>query len=272
MSDLTFKIHTKDGNVSTYVFEKAVHEALYLVSQYDAGVSQRATGSLNWFVSDLRNNGSMAFDFISRPKRSRNKSQLPPNLVPQITHSLLTGVDELETRGIAPVRLSEKGLERVGKLADLLQKDGALKFSFATNEESADITEKTSENVRTLLPLKRTAFGSAEGRLDGINIHRSYRALLYHSVTKRVITCMFEPFQLDDVKSALGKLVIVRGELKKNVNGDTVRIVKPKLEVIEGTKRFSLPTLPKSLKGGLRPLSFESERTTADYMRRIRGG
>lgn len=268
MSDLTFKIYTTNGEVSTQVFRQAVNDALFLVSQYDAGVSKTSRGILNWYVSDLHSNGSMAIDFVSHLKKTKNQSQVPENLTTRITESLLTGVDDIEMRGITPSYLSETGLERVGEFADLLQKDTASKFSFSTPERTVEITPKTSENIRKILPIKRTAYGSVEGRIEVINVHKRFRALLYHAVTNKIITCYFDEWQLDFFKDTLGKRVMVTGELKKNVHGDTIRIENPQIEIMEGKKRFELPN--NDLVGNIP--SFASNCSTAEYMRRIRGG
>jgi len=270
MSELTFEIHTVNGEVSSYVFRKAVDDALYLVSQYDAGISKTRTGVYDWFVNGLHNNGTMAIDFVSRLKKSQRKSKLPERVESQkITDSLMTGVDDIENRGVTPSYLSENGLERVGELADLLQREPTTnKFSFKTPERIVEITPQTSENVKKLLPIKRTAFGSVEGRIEVINVHKRFKALLYHAVTNKIITCYFEESEMDMVKDALGKRVIVSGELKKNIHGDTFRIEKPQLEIMEGKKRFVLPNKNETLKTP----SFANAFTTAEYMRRIRGG
>lgn len=273
MSELTFKIYSNRGEVSTHTFNKAVNDAVYLLNQFDAGISKRPRGTLNWFLTDLQSNGSFLMSFTPHLKpRLSNKSKIPLDIAPRVTEEFLDGVNDIETNCVTPPYLSENGLIRVGEMAELIEKDDVTKFSFTTEERTVEITQKTSDNVDKLLPIKRTAYGSIEGRLEGISVHKNFKGLLYHAITNKVVTCFFDESQIDVVKEALGKRVMVSGELQKNINGDTIRIKYPELEIMEGKKRFSLPTYEVKSANVITVPSFANVRSTAEYMRRIRGG
>lgn len=271
MSDFNFKIHTIKGELSALDFNKAVSGVVSTLNQFDAGISMKSRGILNWFVTDLRSNGSFSINFTSHLKPIQAKYRVPDNITNRVTDQFLTGFDEIETKCETPPYLSEAGLERVGEFASLLERGDVSKFSFETKSRKVEVTEQTSKNVRSLLPANRKAFGSIEGRLEGINVHKNFKGLLYHAITNKVVTCIFDESQLEDLKKALSKRVIVTGDLLKNIKGDTIRIINPNLEIVEGTKRFSLPSL-----GTLKPdlskaPSFANARTTAEYVRRMRG-
>lgn len=269
MDDLTFKIYSNQGRVPSYTFNKAVNDAVYLLGQFDAGISKRPRGTLDWFVTNLQSNGSFLMSFTPRIRASlSNKKGIPGDIAPRVADEFLSGLEDIETRNVTPPYLSENGLMRVGEMASLTERNDVTKFTFTSKERTVEITPQTSENLKELLPIKRTARGSIEGRLEGISVHKNFKGLLYHAVTNKVITCYFEEGQIDVVKEALGKRVVVTGELKKNIKGDTVRIEHPILEIMEGKRRFVMPYSNEILS----PPSFANAFSTEEYMRRIRGG
>jgi hypothetical protein len=271
MNELTFQILNSGAEVSAKTFRDAVKHALYLLGEFDAGISQRSRGILNWYVrridtTESATEGALTISFVSHLKPLKKKYTAPPDIAPRVTRTFLSGVEDLEEHCRIPPYLSGVGMERAGEMADLLRKNGAKGFRFVSDDKAVEVTGKTSDNVGKLLSIRRTSIGSVEGRLEGINIHRNLRVILYHAVTKRAVSCLFDPLQLDLVKNALGKRVVVSGELKKNLNGDTVRIEHPQLEVLEGRNRFQLPDV-----GEIGKPDFEEAETTREYMELIRG-
>jgi len=268
MPALDFQINNVVGReVSARTFNSAIQHALYLLTEFDAGISQKRRGSLAWYIARLGSDSSqLTVSFISHLKPTKQKRQIPPDIAPRVTTSFLSGVEDIEERCKTPPYLSELGMERAGELSDLLSRNGAAAFRFSSEDRAVEITPKTSENVHKLLPTKRTAIGSVEGRLEGINMHKHFRGVLYHAITHKAITCLFDETQFDLVKNALGQHVVVFGELQKNINGDTVRIARPSLEIIEGRNRFRLPDV-----GELGKPDFEDIDSTKEYMELIRG-
>jgi hypothetical protein len=274
MSKLKFQIYSPQGEVTSTTFRNAIDRAVSLLREFDGAISRKRNGTLIWYVQGLHSNGSFSVDFASRLNLAAQHAGLP-DISPRVTNNLLTGFTDLEEKGEQPSYLSEFGLRTAGNLANLTRRGtGATEIRFSTDDRQVVVTPKTSETVHRLLPIKRTAIGSVEGMLEEINIHRragskdaKFKSAVYHSVTNKAITCLFNDQQMDEVKNALGKRVLVFGQLQKNIAGNTLRVEMDHLEILENKKRFTLPDM-----GELESPDFENAQSTEEYMRTIRGG
>jgi len=267
MADLDFTIHGKPGEIAAATFREAIGNAVGLLREFDSAISGKSLGSLRWYVSRLHSNGSLTVGFSSKAKKPSRAKQ-PHDYSPAITDTFMSGLDVLETKGILPPYLSEQGLQKAELLSGLIGRNGASGFRFSYAHQSVDVTSKTNENVRHLLPITRVAIGSVEGKLEAINLHHKPRFIVYHSITKKAVTCEFNEAELlDDIKRCLGKRVVVSGELKKNVNGDTLRVKMDAIRVIgEAITKDRFADI-----SGLGEPSFTGFETTEDYLRNIRG-
>lgn len=275
MTELNFQIHSQPGGIPVKTFREAIYNAIYLLREFDAGISKHPLGTLAWYVNKLNSNGSLSVNFVSRLRSPAKKSEQFPDISLNVTNNFLTGFEDIEDRCVTPPYLSEYGLQKASELSRLIESGGATGFRFAVNDRAVEVTPKTAENVSELQQINRTAVGSVEGMLEEINVHRKarsreqkLRSVVYHSSTNRAITCLFEPDKLETVKDALGHRVIVFGELQKNLKGETMRVVLERLEIAENKKRFQMPDVG----GVLGVPDFENAETTEEYMRRIRGG
>ncbi len=213
MTELNFQIHSQPGGVSVTTFREAIYRAIYLLREFDAGISKHPTGTLAWYVNKLSSNGSLAVNFASRRKKQEPKEDFP-DISQAVTHNFVTGVEDLEERCITPPYLSEFGLQKAAELARLIKQGGATGFRFAIDDHAVEVTPKTAENVSKLQQVNRMAVGSVEGMLEEINVHRKtrskdqrLRSVVYHYATNRAITCLFDEGKLDEVKDALGHRV-----------------------------------------------------------------
>jgi hypothetical protein len=268
MAELDFEINGKVGQISAMTFDSAIHHAVALLREFDAALSGKRSGSLQWYVGRLRSNGSLLVNFLSRQKSVRTSRERLPDVSLGVTSSFVNGFEDLELRAETPPYLSEYGLRRAEDLTRLIGRDGAEAFTFRTQAKEIKVTPKTTENIGRLLPIKRTAIGSVEGMLEAINVHKTPRFIVYHSITNKGIACEFNQDRwLPTVKENLGSRVAVFGKLHKNINGDTLRVTVEDIKNMGGQKRFALPDV-----GELGEPEFTSVSATAEYLRRIRRG
>jgi hypothetical protein len=266
MAELDFEIQGRPGEIAAYTFEKAVARAIGLLDEFDSAISGQRRGTLRWVISRLHSNGNLLVGFQSRPK-SRLKVDRPADIGPIVARSFLTGFDDLENKCETPAYLSEFGLHQADKLTRLIGNGGPTGFRFNSPDSTVTVTAKTSENIGKLLPIKRTSIGSVEGKLEGVNLHHRPRVIIYHTVTKKAVTCEFNQEKLmEQVKDCLGKNVTVFGILHKNMNGDTLRVTMDRLALTQDIRLASAEH-----DEGPDP-EFATATSTAEYMRRIRGG
>ena len=89
---------------------------------------------------------------------------------------------------------------------------------------------------------------------------------MYRSLTRRPVTCEFAAAEfMDEVKAALGKRVVVFGVLKKNANGDTLRIKMDRIQVLGESQDNFLADIT-----GLPDPQFSVGVSTDEYLRNIR--
>jgi hypothetical protein len=267
LAELNFEIEGKHGEVAASVFNEAVFHAVGLLREFDSAISGKPRGSLRWYIENLHSNGRLLVGFRSRtipPKKRRERTE---DIGPAVTSSFLTGFEDLENKCETPPYLSEFGLRRADELASLIGERGPSGFRFTSENRAIAVTSKTSENISKLLPIKRTAIGSVEGKMEAINLHRKPRVIIYHSITNKAVTCEFDAEKfMDQVKDDLGQRVVVFGMLHKNINGDTLRvsterIIRPE-DLASGHQEDPTWSDPE----------FASASSTAEYIRRIRGG
>ena len=80
------------------------------------------------------------------------------------------------------------------------------------------ITRRASAHIERILP-HGYSVGSVEGRLEGLNIHGQTQFTVYDTVTGRAVQCYFKDVQLEDVKDAVGRKVLVSGNLRRDPSG-----------------------------------------------------
>jgi hypothetical protein len=267
MAELDFEIKGAKGDIAASTFERAVANAVGLLREFDSAISGKPHGLLRWYIARLHSNGTLLISFRSKLKPTKRKERELDNSG-AVSGSFLTGMDVLENKCEVPSYLSEFGLQKVDALTSLIGKNGATGFRFASSSQSVDVTAKTSENVAKLLPIKRKSIGSVEGKLEAINIHNTPRMIVYHNISKKAVTCNFDAESLmERVKNYLGRRVVAFGELHKNVNGDTLRLNVERLVLADDIRKES-----RSQPTASGVPEFAKTLSTAEYIRRIRGG
>lgn len=271
MAKLRFEI---DGDPSRVAFESfllATWDFLGLLREIDQVISGRYLGSLRWYVSGLHSNGALTVEVLSRvkpaPKRARPRTALPPDFSGRVADSLVTGFENVQTFGTSPPYLSLYGLQRLDSMLGVLQRNGARGYRTTDIEQGrvVELQADAIDNVRALIPTKRTTIGSVEGKLEAISIHNKKRFIVYDALTKKAINCNFTDDLLTSVKDSLGQRVLVSGMLHWNAKSEAKSVDAENVRVL-GAER--LPTT-EELSGEYPEIT--DGMTTEAYIRSIRG-
>lgn len=267
MAELRFDILADQGEVSAPTFKNSIEYAVSLLREFDSALSGKPRGVLRWYVHNLRSNGSLSVVFHSRVKPYSQIIKYPTDVDRSVASYFVNGFENIEVKCETPQYLSEFGLQKVNKLAHLIGKDGPKSFHFQTQEKGVEVTRKTQENIRKLLPIAHKDIGSVEGTLEIINLHNVPKCIVYDAVSKKGVTCLFDEREyMDQVKASLGQRVIIFGELFKNVKGDTLRVAMREIRTVDMAQRFRLPS-----EEVLQEPDFAKVRGTKEYLRNIRG-
>lgn len=190
-----------------------------------------------------------------------------------MTQSFITGFENIQFRGISPPYLSEYGLEKLQSMMQLLQKNGAKGFIATSidDQRSVSVTESGAKTLQDLLPPRREEKGSVEGTLETISIHGSKKLIIYESLSRKGVTCILRKEEsLDLAKEALGKKIVVSGEILFNIKDEPVRVMIENLRdlrILGLGKKF--PTAAQLT--GSDP-NFTGDLSTDEYIERIRRG
>ena len=269
MSSVRFDIIGKVGTISAPTFKYAISYALDILGELDSALSNRRTGSLNWYVGGLHADGRLSIELTPRirPLPTHPRKPISQNIATEIARSFLASFEQVEKKPISPPFLSEFGLKRVGRLVDLIHKNGAKGFDVVSAEKTVHVSEKASANLKNILRVKRSAIGSVEGSLRAISIHRGLKVTVYHAITNKGVTCKStDGGFLEEMKTSLGRRVQVMGLVHYNESNEPMKVDMDRLHVFG--KEEDLPSFDKI--GGSDP-DFIGDQSTEEYIRSIRG-
>ncbi|HEY1656758.1 MAG TPA: hypothetical protein VGG14_00305 [Candidatus Sulfotelmatobacter sp.] len=269
MAVLRLDIQGNPKTIPYRSFLSVANNSLGILDELDTAFSHRRLGAVQWFMNDLSINGKLRLEIYSR--RIELKRKRLPDVAEQVTKSFVTGFRALEQQGKSPAYLSEFGMHKAENLTSVLGHDGAtavVASDVSTNEE-VEITKQSAVNLRNLIPEAHRSYGSIEGKLEAISIHRGEHFVVYEAISGKGVMCRFPQLTLTPkAKDHLGDRVQVSGLLSRNAKGEPVRILieKPERFKIFGTDLTILSL--KSL-GGSDP-AFTGDLSTEDFIRSIR--
>jgi hypothetical protein len=270
MARLRFEIKGEPDSVSLETYAQATHQVIGILRELDTAISRHSSGTLNWYVSRLNNNGTLLLEVLSKQRQAKRKRAEVPDFAPEVAASFVTGLENIECHGTSPPYLTDTGMRKVQGMVSLIHKNGAKGFvaSIPEVQRSVEVSDKASKTISELLPVKTEAVGSVEGRLEAISIHGGKKFVIYHSISKKAVNCRFEQEGImEKVIQSLGSRVIVSGEIFSNAKGEPVKVAVSDFGLIEGTGR--LPTVAELT--GSDP-DFTGGLTTEEYIRSIRRG
>jgi len=249
------------GQISLRGFLTALDSTLSVLRDLDSGVSGEPSGSLDWVVTDL-SAGSLCLEV---EPRSRFEDR---NAGPEVVAAFVAGLAQIETDGTTPPYFSDYGMQKTRRLLKLIGRQGMAGLEVTSSERRVEITARASANIDQLIPIRRRSIGSVEGMLEMISVHSKPRFVIYHSRTRKAVTCRFGGEEmLEAAKTALGKRVSVLGVVHSNARGEPMRVESERIRAFRDPR--DLPTAAE-LKG-IDP-NFTGEMTTEEYLRSIRNG
>jgi hypothetical protein len=269
MAKLRFEIKGEPDSISLETYSKATDKVIGILRELDRAIS-RSKGTLNWFISRLHNNGTLLLEVLSRQRQVKHREAQVTDYSGEVATSFVAGLENIECHGTSPPYLTDTGMRKVQEMVLLIHKNGAKGFVASAPDvrRSVEVSERASKAISELLPVKTTAFGSVEGRLEAISIHRGKKFVVYHAISNKAVNCHFEQEPMMElVLRSLGSRVLVSGEIFSNAKGEPVKVAVSNFSLIEDTG--PLPTVAELT--GSDP-DFTGGLSTEEYIRSIRRG
>jgi hypothetical protein len=190
------------------------------------------------------------------------------NFGPDVAAAFVAGLEQVDREGMSPPYLSEVGMQRMRQLVRLVGREGASGFVVTHLSQTVEITARAAANIDQLIRVQQRSIASIEGKLETISVHGRPRFIVYHGLTKKAVTCKFEPERwLERVKDALGRRVNVAGIVHYNVKGEPLRVEIEDIRLLR--QREELPATAE-ISGSDR--DFTGGLSSEEFMRSIRGG
>ena len=268
------------GNPKAIPFRRVLqvgNNAIGILEDLDHAFSHASRSVTDWFMHDLNMNGKLTLEIYSKVRKTRK--QIPGNIGETVANSFVDGFSTLENKGTTPRYLTEVGMLRAERLTNVIGHDGATAVIASLPEEknkAIEITQKTATHIARLLPAASSGIGSVEGYLEGINLHKRPRFIVYESRTGKAVTCNFGTLRKSEVshvtevvKESLQSRVVVSGRIFRNAQAEPLRI---SVSSVDDLKVFGkdLKVLPFEKMRGMDP-DFTGGMSTQEFIRSIRG-
>lgn len=263
MAKLVLTVKGLLGKISLESFLIVIDSSLDILKDLDSAISKQPQGSLDWVIEDIYPTGSIGIEIMSKVRDPKI------DYAKEVAESYYNGIEIIHTKGITPPYFSDNCLKLLGKMAKGLRKNGA-----EAVEVCDPIKEKTTQfdsgiitTTNQLIGYSYKSFGSVEGTLEMISIHKPARFNVYHSVSLHAVRCNLKEEDIEKVKEALGRRVVVSGLVSYNTKHEPKRVEVEELEIIP--REDELPTIDDFI--GSDP-DYTGEMTTEEYIRSIRSG
>jgi hypothetical protein len=260
MATLRFEIKGELGSLTLRAVEAALELNLRMLGEYDRGISQERRGSLEWVLTKVTS-GSLLLDVQSR---SRTPGR---DFGPAVARQYVDGWNLIEHEGATPPYLTLPTMLKARQVTRLIGTEGVYGYAASDMDETAEVTARASAHMEQLVTVRYHALGAVEGTIETVSIHGGKRFVLYHSRTKKAVTCTFEDDEwLRQAADMLGRRVSVMGTVYFNARGEPVRVEARSLRLFRRPEELpttqSLTRSDPNFTGGL---------STEDFIQEIRG-
>ncbi len=262
MANLVLTVKGKPGTISLESFLTVIDSSFEILKDLDTAISGQPQGSLDWVIKNIYP-GSVGIEIKSVARD------------PEVDHgtkvagAYADGIEIIRREGITPPYFSDNCLRLVGKVAGVLGRDGAdtLEVLDVTSNKSTQLDAAIATTTKQLMGSSYESFGSVEGTLEMISIHKPARFNVYHSISLHAVRCNLRAEDIEKVKSALGRRVVASGLVSYNAKDEPKSVTVEELEVIP--REEELPTVEKFI--GSDP-NYTGDMSTEEYIRSIRSG
>ena len=263
---LRIRVQGNLGEIPADTFVSAINNTLRVLRDLDRRSSSDRRGTLQWVISGL-SGGSTVVELDTVVMRGdEDFSEL-------VHRKYVSGIERIARERATPEWFTADDMATIRQLARSLIRQGAsgLDFTDTDSNQAAEITRKETRILQELVGTHHKAFGSIEGRIELVSIHRSRRRFnLYHAITNKSIRCNL-PEQLEDVVFQAAQdrsRVIVSGLISYNAKGETISVaVNKPIRCLR--LEHELPSPEKML--GIAP-DITVDLSTEDYVRSLRDG
>jgi hypothetical protein len=229
------------GELTLGRFDQLTHDISALVREVAGEVTGGGRDSVRWVIEDIRRKSPLRLELS--PHAASEK--VSPQLVQEVASAITQGIAVIEERPERPRYFNDAALDRAKDLASRLGEDvQAVRFRSRNGaaSEPVAVTKRLAVNVDEIIGPRLEQFGSVEGKLEGLIVHRRKVFYVWETLTNRRVECVFsDRIELDEVLAAFGRRVSVRGLIRLRKTGEKLSIEASELYVFPPEEE--LPTI-----------------------------
>lgn len=202
--DLTFSIRPDDGELTFDALYRTVEDIRKLIHDVDATVSQNRTRrARRWYITGFHSSDPT---ITLRPASDGTDSGI------RAVSAVVDGIKWIgqPDQTVPPPYFAERELEDLKNMRRL-RSSGVSRVDFLNGTEASVVPSRVEEQVDRILRSGDEEYGSIEGLLDAVNLHRVPMMTVWDSITGLAVRCSF-PRDFDKtVRELLTKRVRVSG-------------------------------------------------------------
>jgi hypothetical protein len=179
------------------------------------------------------------------------RPQAEPTLRAELLRAIPEGVGLLERGAQRPPHFTNQALMQAQALANLSSNEMPVRVR--DGRESVTLTKQLVANVELLTRERQPRIGTVEGRLEEANVHGRPTFQVLERLSGDKVKCRAgEDVTVDELGTALGKRVAVRGRIRESKAGHKITVDVKQLRVFPDKE--ALPTAD-DVRGILKPAS-----------------
>ena len=255
-SDITIRLGHDSGQLSAQAFVDSIKHTLTILNCVEAEMAMRESGSIQWMIRELS---------YSSPAQATLGAEQDTDIAAQVASASFDGIDELSRGKSQPRHFSDAAIEAASDLSKISD-DGGYRLRFIRQGRTVEVAGPPRTSVAETNIQYFNSIGSIEGRLEAASVRNQPYLRVYDAVHDRGIKCYFSDPQLEQVRSGLGRRVIISGNVRSNRLGNPESMRVSKIEVVDDSAERVMPSDLRGLWRG------ETEGMKAEhYIREVRG-
>ncbi len=255
-SDISIRLGSDSGQVSAQAFIDSIRHTLEILGCVEAELTMRESGSIRWMLQELS---------YSSPAQATLRAERENTVSEQVAAATMEGLDDLSRGQPQPRHFSEAALKAAKDLSKVAD-DSGYRVRVIHQNQSVAVAGLSRAAVADPAVEYFHSIGSIEGRLESATVRNRPYFRVYDAVHDRGVTCHFSDPQLEQVRTGLGRRVIVSGGVKADRQGNPESIRVSSIEIADDSAAAVNPSDLRGLwKGETGGQSAEQ------YLREIRG-
>lgn len=217
---------TVDGDsVSLESFWEIQKHFAIIFEEIDKAAFGQEKRSVKWKLSSV-SSGSYNITITGVPTKGDNALK-----VKNLCSVIQDGISIIAETPSRPNFFSDRALKSIGALGNSIG-NGINKVALGNRYSRIEFTKRMAANVDELIGVRHESFGSIEGVLDAINLHKDKYFTIYSFLDDKAIKCLFPDELLEEAKKNLGKRVYVYGLVRSREDGQRLNIVVKEMELL----------------------------------------